>query len=108
VRRIRSTRVGNVRPARAGYRDGVVGQRRATEDPEVDGMNTVRARIEKALDEYGTFGVADFHYGDPELFSAEDRKNILWNNIDSVFTFGLRGMPIEQAFMGSYSYSRRS
>jgi hypothetical protein len=88
------------KPVRTEYfRDG---------DPLTEGirshewMNTVRARIEKALDEDRAFGTADFHYGDPELFSAEDRKDILWNNIDSVFTFGLRGMPIEQAFMGSY------
>jgi RHS repeat-associated protein len=47
-------------------------------------------------------GTYDLHYGDPIKFSREDRKQIFWNNLDSVLTFGLAGMPIEQAYLGSY------
>jgi hypothetical protein len=49
-------------------------------------------------------GSGDFPllYGD-ESISPDDRKELHWATLDSILTGGLTGMPLEQAFLGSYT-----
>ena len=80
-------------------------------DPFTEGIRAhehiqeVRERIAVELAADQMQGTVHLHYGDPAQFSPEDREEIFWANVDSVLTFGGAGMPIEQAFLGSYDLS---
>jgi RHS repeat-associated protein len=81
------------------YRDG---------DPLTEGLRRnqhiqdARLEIAALLSAGRTSGEFNMHYS---AFSADERRQTAWDNLDSVLTFGLAGMELERAFLGSYDLS---